>query len=167
MRKFIAVISLIALASCASTVAYQPATSPNGAGYSQTQIEDNRFIVTYRAPSGANPRLIEDYALLRAAELTLEQGQSWFIVDRRRTDLDNPESGRPRVGVSVGSGSWGRSSSVGVGVGVNFPLGENEPKAHEATLEIRTGSGEKPEQANVYEALPVSLSLRRNLQDGS
>jgi hypothetical protein len=49
---------------------------------------------------------------------------------------------------------------------VNFPLGGGGggPRATAATLEIRTGTGPKPDDANAYDARAVATSLRARLQ---
>lgn len=148
------------LAACASTPTYAPAATANGPGYSETQIESNRYFVSYRAGSPADAQLIQDYALLRAAELTLQRGHDWFIVDRRTLDENAYARSGPSIGVGLGGGSFGRSSGASVGVGLNFPLGGGGQRAQAATLEIRTGSGAKPDDANVYDARSTAASLR-------
>jgi len=164
MRPALLIVLVALLAACASAPAYAPAVESTGTGFSHVQVEDNRFFVTYRAKGGADARLIEDYALLRAADLTLQQGREWFIVDRRSTDALSGSSSGPRVGVSVGGGSIGRRSGVGVGVGVTMPVGGGGARATAATLEVRTGWGERPEDAaNVYDARSVATSLRARL----
>jgi hypothetical protein len=163
MRRLSALLFALALAACATAPTYVAATGPNAAGYTHTQIERNRFFVTYRAPGGGEARLVEDFALLRAAELTLEQGADWFIVDRRSTDARDGAASGPRIGVGVGGGSFGRRSGVSTGVGVSFPIGGGGPRATACTLEIRTGTGPKPEDANAYDARAVSASLRAQI----
>jgi hypothetical protein len=165
MRPALLIVLVALLAACASTPSYAPAVESDGTGFSHVQVEDNRFFVTYRAKSGADARLIEDYALLRAADLTLQQGREWFFVDRRSSDAISSSDSGPRVGVSVGGGSIGRRSGVGVGVGVTVPVGGGGgARATAATLEIRTGQGERPtDAANVYDARAVATSLRANL----
>ncbi|HWA01634.1 MAG TPA: hypothetical protein VG841_15105, partial [Caulobacterales bacterium] len=155
-------MALAAVAACASAPAYVRAAGPNTAGYSEQQIESNRFYVTYRAPGGADQQLVEDYALLRAADLTLQQGRDWFIVDRRVADQSMVDRG-PSVGVGVGGASYGGHSSTGVGVGFSIPLGHHGPTATAATLEIRTGAGAKPEDANAYDARETSANLSARL----
>ncbi|MGQ0533845.1 MAG: CC0125/CC1285 family lipoprotein [Caulobacteraceae bacterium] len=163
IRNFAFAAAALALAACATTAAppYSAAASATSAGYSETQIEANRYFVTYRAPSGASAAVLQDYALLRAAELTLQNGRDWFWVDRRTTDEQSSRYGGSSVGVGVGGGSWGRSSGASVGVGLNFPLGgQSGPRARSATLEIRFGQGPKPDDANAYDARSTAANLR-------
>jgi hypothetical protein len=160
MFRLSALLAAALLGACASSALYMPAPGPDKPGYSETQIEANRFFVTYRAPSGADARLVEDFALLRAADLTLERGDDWFIVDRRSTDASNANTSGPRIGVGLGGGSFGRHTAVSTGVGISFPLGGGGPRATASTLEIRTGAGAKPDDANAYDAHAVSQSLR-------
>jgi hypothetical protein len=159
-----------ALAACASTPPappYAAATSDTSAGYSETQIESTRYFVTYRAPNGAEAARLEDYALLRAAELTLQNGRDWFWVDRR--SLDRQEDGRsngPSLGVGIGGGSYGRRSGASVGVGMSFPLGQRSERgvqARGATYEIRFGEGPKPDEANAYDARSTQQSIRARI----
>jgi len=153
-----------ALAACASTPPpYAAATSPTSAGYSETQIESNRYFVTYRAGGAADAALLQDYALLRAADLTLQNGREWFWVDRRTLDEQAGYRGGPSVGVGIGAGSWGSRSGGSVGVGINFPLGGQGQRARSATLEIRMGEGAKPDDPNAYDARAVSQNLRSRL----
>lgn len=164
-RLLIPLVAAAALAACATTPAYRAAATPTAAGYSETQIESNRFFVTYRAAGTADAQLLNDYALLRAAELTLQSGRDWFWVDRRTTDdAGGAHNSGPSVGVSVGGGNWGRRSGVGVGVGMNFPIGGSRgPRASAATLEIRFGEGVKPDDPKAYDARAVSSNLRSRL----
>jgi hypothetical protein len=155
------------LAACASTPSYTPAASDRAAGYSETRVEDNRYFVTYRAPSGADIALIQDYALLRAADVTLEHGAEWFWVDRRNLDGQASSYSGPSIGVGVGGGSWGSHSGGSVGVGMNFPIGgRTTTRASAATLEIRFGQGPKPDAANAYDARATSENLRARLIRG-
>lgn len=162
IRTLIAAAALGLLAACASTPRYAPAASPGAAGYSETQIENNRYFVTYRAGGAADAQLLQDYALLRAADLTLQNGREWFWVDRRTLDDANSYRSGPSVGIGVGGGSWGRRSGASVGVGMNIPLGGGGQgqRARSATLEIRMGEGPKPDDPNAYDARSISQNLR-------
>jgi hypothetical protein len=163
-RHVIAIAALGALAACASAPSYAPATSQGSAGYAETQIENARYFVSYRASGAADASLLQDYALLRAAELTLQHGRDWFWVDRRTLDEQAVRGGGPSIGVGIGGGNWGRRSGVSVGVGVNFPIGSPAGvRARSATLEIRLGEGVKPDDANAYDAHALSANLRARL----
>jgi hypothetical protein len=163
----IAIAAATLLAACASTPTYAPAAQAGGVGYSEMQVENNRFFVTYRAPNGADASLLEDYALLRAADITLEHNQSWFWVDRRTVDNQSSYRSGPSVGIGVGGGSWGSHSGGSVGVGINLPIGGHRgDRASAATLEIRFGQGPKPDEANAYDARATSANVRARLVQG-
>lgn len=165
LRTLLLAAALVSMAACASTPPpYAPAASATGAGYSETQIESGRYFVTYRAGGPADATLVQDYALLRAAELTLQNGREWFWVDRRSLDEASSEATGPRIGVGVGAGSYGGHTSGGVGVGLSFPIGgQSGPRAQSATLEIRFGQGPKPDDANAYDASSTAASLRARI----
>ena len=153
------------LAACQTTPAYGPAATQGAAGYSETQIETNRFFVTYRAPGGADAQRVQDYALLRAAEVTLAHNHDWFRVDHRSVDNQRASSG-PSIGVGIGGGSFGHHTAVGTSVGFNIPLGGGGARATAATLEIRFGEGAKPDDADAYDAHATVANLRPRLAAG-
>jgi hypothetical protein len=154
----------LTLAACASAPSYAPAASPGAAGYSEMRIESNRYSVTYRASGAAGAQLLEDYALLRAADLTLQNGRDWFWVDRRALDDSGARGGGPSIGVGIGAGRWGGNTGVNVGVGVNVPIGgQGGARARSATLDIRFGEGPQPSDANAYDARSVAANLRARL----
>lgn len=156
----LALAAAATLAACQTTPTYTAAASPNAAGYSEQQIETNRYSVTYRAPGGADLQTLQDYALLRAADLTLEHNHSWFWVDRRSMNGEGERSG-PRIGFGIGGGSFGRHTGVGIGVGTSFPLGGGGgATATSATLEVRFGEGPKPDDPNAYDARSIATNLR-------
>lgn len=147
----------LALSACASLAPYGPQMGPGGQGYVEQRIESNRFRVTYNGVGHPGP--VADYALLRAAELTLAQGYDWFEVTQRWIDGRPDSAGglRPSVGVGYGSSRYGgyRSSGVGVGVGLNF----SGPSPTSTTLEVVMGNGERPDRPNAYDASDVRDSL--------
>ena len=102
-------------------------------------------------------------ALLRAAELTLENGYDWFEVTQRWIDGRPDSAGgvRPSLGIGASSGRYGRysSSGVGVGVGLNF----SGPSPTSTSLEILTGAGPRPDRREAYDARGVVESLRARL----
>lgn len=164
MFRLLIAAASFGLAACATVAPpYTAAATPLGQGYSEQRIENDRYFVTYRAGQPADAALLQDYALLRAAELTLASGREWFWVDRRSLDESDARSG-PSVSVGVGSGSWSGNTRVGVGVGASFPIGAaGGQRAHAATVEIRFGEGAKPDDPNAYDANSISLNIRSRL----
>jgi hypothetical protein len=157
------VVAAAMLAGCQSTPTYSPATSAAGAGYSETQVEGNRYFVTYRAPDGADASLLQDYALLRAADLTLGNHHDWFWVDRRNLDGQGFHSG-PSLGIGLGGANFGHHAGVGASVGMNIPIGGGGgASATAASLEIRFGEGPKPDDPNAYDAHSTAANLRSRL----
>ena len=90
-------LSALALTACASLAPYGAQMGPNGQGYSEQRIESNRYRVTYNGVGAAGR--VADWALVRAADLTTEQGYDWFEVTQSWTD------GRP-------GGAGGRSRAA-------------------------------------------------------
>jgi hypothetical protein len=80
---FVAMIG--ALAACATPTPYQPA-QPRGFGYSEERLEQNRFRVTFRGNALTRRETVEDYLLYRAAELTLQNAYTHFLVVGRDTE---------------------------------------------------------------------------------
>lgn len=162
IRPFVVVSSAAALlvAACASLAPYGPQMGASGQGYSEQRIESDRWRVTYRGVG--DPAPVADFALLRAAELTLEHGDDWFEVTQRWIDGRATQGGvRPSVSIGAGSGRYGgyRASGVGVGVGLNFS--GDQPTS--TVLEIRTGAGARPDRPEVYDARGVRDSIRSRL----
>jgi hypothetical protein len=157
MRELLLIgAAALTLASCATPTRYQPAVGPTAVGFFEQQIEADRFRVTFRGGGGASAAQVADYALLRAADLTLGSGYEWFVVDQRYTEQIGAGSG-PRFSVGAGGADFGRSSAVGVGVGTSFNLGGGPQLA--TTLEVRLGRGARPTGFNVYDAAQVRATI--------
>ena len=99
MKALFLAPALIFLGACASTQVYGPASKPGAAGYQTQRIEPNRFNVSYTARDAGRSR---ELALLRAAEVTLENEADWFEITHSYTDSEDSRGGRPRTSVSVG-----------------------------------------------------------------
>jgi hypothetical protein len=158
IRPFVVVASAAALlvAACASLSPYGPQVGGSGQGYSEQRIENDRWRVTYRGVGDPGP--VSDYALLRAAELTLQNGDEWFEVTQRWIDGRASQGGiRPNVSIGAGSGSYGGYRTSGVGVGLGLNISGDQPTS--TVMEIRTGDGPRPDRPEVYDARSVRDSL--------
>ena len=146
----------VLLAACAATqTVYGPASDTERAvGYSEQQIENDRWRVSFTAGPDASAATAERLALRRAAEITLDNGDDWFEIVRRASDRmgggDSPVNVGGAVGGAVGSGGY---SSTGVGLGVTFSPGRERRTT--ISLEIVTGAGETPARPSVYDAREI------------
>ena len=86
LARAVVVVAVAALlAACVSPTPYQPA-QPRGFGYSEERLDQNKFRVTFRGNSLTKRETVVDYLLYRAAELTLQNGFSHFLVVGRDTE---------------------------------------------------------------------------------
>ena len=151
------VLAALSLAACATApTVFQPAGPRGGVGFSEMRIEPGRYRVTFQGGPGAPPAQVQDYALLRAADLAVAEGYDWFRVTERVT-RQNGYSGSS-LSVGVGGASFGRHSATGVGVGTGIPLGGGP--ALVTSLEVLMGKGPKPADGDVYDAKGVQRSIR-------
>jgi hypothetical protein len=161
LRRLGAALLLLGLAACAA------APTPYGAasdrfGYRDQQLESNRHRVSFAGNSATALDAVQDYALYRAAELTLANGHDYFKVVDRSTDSRSSGVGGPRVGVGVGSGSSG--SSLGVGLSTMLG-GGGYAETYTVTLDILTFAGAKPaDDQTAYDARELIQRLEPAIQ---
>ena len=88
LRRATAVALLLTLAGCETATPYQPLTrsSSSSGGYSDIQIEPNRFRVAFSGNSMTSRETVETYLLYRAAQLSLDRGFDWFKMADRNTE---------------------------------------------------------------------------------
>jgi len=172
------------LGACATATPYQQATNSNG-GYENQQIESNRWAISFSGNSLTDRQTVESYLLYRAAELTQQNGFDNFEIVTRETDA---QSSFISTGFSSpffynfygfgGHSGFGRSSfrssSFGRGFGhrgfSGFGTGFHDPffggpssfserVNYEATAEIIMRKGEKPDDADYFNAEDVLINL--------
>ena len=158
MRLILAAAAAAMLVACATAIgtAYGPADS-KGYGFTETRIEADRYRVAFAGDGATSQQLVEDYALLRAAELALENGYDWFRVVGK--GVEAKDKGGVGIGAGVGTSSYGRRSAVGVGVGGDLGT-VGARRFFTARLEVLMGKGEKPEGPDVYDAQSVVDTIR-------
>jgi hypothetical protein len=168
MKKPIAlVIIVLLLGACAAPTAYKPAEG-GGFGYRESQIADNRYRVSFKMRGDKRFEAM-DYALLRAAELTLMAGYDWFVVADRQVDGEKREP-RSKVGASrtrelerdcglLGCTTYTRPSTT---LGAEISTGKGAES--EVILEIRLGKGVRPTEGDSYDALEVRDNLRERVK---
>ncbi len=78
--------AILGLGACATQTSYHPADTAHGAGYSDERLADNRFRVSFNGNSVTRRETVENYLLLRSAEVTRDAGFAWFVFDNRDTE---------------------------------------------------------------------------------
>lgn len=156
MLAAIAATSLM-LAGCMTETTYRPATGTGFAreGYTDQQIESNRWKISFSGNSMTGRDTVERYLLFRAAELTTQQGFDYFVMADRDTDKKTRTYVTDRFGPGP-YGGWGPSwRFYGRGWGWRSwdpfwgdPWGRdfdvNTVDKYEASAEIVMGKGPKP-----------------------
>ncbi len=95
--------------ACATETTYRPATGQgfNRTGFSDRQVEANRFLVSFAGNSSTSRDTVERYLLFRAAELTLQNGGDYFVMVNRDTDQETRTYASPGFGPGWGYGGFG------------------------------------------------------------
>lgn len=156
--SFIALI-IILLAACSSSNPQYQAADQKGFGYSDKQLATDKYWVSYKSRD-TNAQRATDFALLRAAELTIAQGYEWFVVSEKdvsgkRLVRNEPTEVHVDTIANCTSdmcGSVPTTRKYGSD-GVNI---EQEERA-DFTVELTVlfGKGERPEPKFVYDAREV------------
>ena len=99
-----AALAALLLGACASTTNqfYEPADSPGEYGYSEVQIDDNRYRVSFTGDASTTDEAVRDLALMRAAELTEREGYDWFrVVTVETEETTRTRSSEPTTIIEV------------------------------------------------------------------
>lgn len=166
----VAAAAALTLAACATATPYAPA-GLNGqrGGYAEQRLESNRYNVSFAGNSVTSREQVEMSLLLRAAELTTENGYDWFSTVTRATDRDTRyqttrdpffDTYGPYWRPSwryFGLGRWSRWNDPFWGR-PDFDIRQID--RYEATTEIVMGRGPKPAgDANAFDAREVIANL--------
>lgn len=152
------------LAACATATPYQPSESA-GYGFHEQTIENNRVRITFRGNTLTDRETVETYLLYRAAEVTLQNGQDYFVVANRDTEehsrLQSDGFGNSRYGFSYWAfrprGGW----SPWYDPFWDEPSRYREVTRYEAIAEIAMFSGRKPaNDPDAFDAREVQSNLQ-------
>ncbi len=158
---------------------YQPVGSanPTAGDYSDVQLAPDRFRVTFSGNTFTSRERVEASLLYRAAELTLQQGNDWFVIQDREVErqvdrtmhpdpiyrpwfYDNYASWRPYwryYGPSTGWRTW--DPYWGDPFWHNH-VDTRTVERFEVTAEIRMGRGRMPaDNAKAFDAREVSARV--------
>ncbi|MGK6355464.1 CC0125/CC1285 family lipoprotein [Sphingomonas sp. DT-207] len=167
-----------ALAGCMTATPYQPATNSSRMGYSEEQIESNRFRVSFAGNTITSRETVERYLLYRAAELTVQQGFDHFILADRDTEAKTEIRRTPSA---YGPGPWGYWSPYWRYYRPRWGWRTWDPfwddpfwndrdfdyrtvRQYEAVAEIVMGRGPKPDNVRAFDARDVLNRLGPQIQ---
>lgn len=159
------VFAALVLSACATgPTAYGPAQG-RGLGFGTRQIEQDRFQVSFTGRSADEAR---NLSLLRAAEVTLEQGYDYFRVIGSDVYHDEPRRSPVSTTVGLGFGSHsgyrrhhrgGSYSNVGLAININDVARALEGSKVTSGMEILLGKGEVQPAYDVYDAREIMDNL--------
>ena len=164
----LAATAALALSACATATPYGPAGVDSRYGYSEQRVDADRYRVNFAGNSVTSREQVEMALLLRAAEITAENGFDWFSTVNRATDRDVRLQGIPdpffRDRYSPFWGPSWRFYSRGSWSLWGDPFGRDldvrEIDRFEASAEIVMGRGAKPAgDANAFDAREVIQNL--------
>ena len=120
------------------------------AGYSETQIDQNTFLVAFKGNSITSRQTVESYLFRRCAELTLQSGFDYFVVVNNDTQVINQSS---VGGIGPGLISANQSANSVSLFAPTFSYSYGDP---EAQARIKMLKGEKPaDNVNAFNARDV------------
>ena len=84
-RRVGLLLAAVLTTACATVPEYQPRTPGSTVGYRDVQLSPNRYRVTYSGSYDSTRDDVETYLLRRAAEVTLLNGYTHFVIQKRET----------------------------------------------------------------------------------
>lgn len=172
ITRIVLLTALLGLTACASSPRYVAADSADDYGYYTRKISDNRYRVNFNGSRHTNLQDTRDYALLRAAELTLDRGYEWFRIVDRETATTETFGNEPRVGfgyerawyVERNCGLVSCSRSVRPATVTTWHVGSGRPQErHSHSIEVVLGKGEPPADGDYYDARAVASAIHEQM----
>ncbi|MBU6406595.1 MAG: hypothetical protein KGS44_05580 [Alphaproteobacteria bacterium] len=168
MMRVLTALSFLAIlgaGACVTATPYQPASTADGYGYVEANIESDRVRIVFRGNTVTDREQVEDYLLYRAAELALLRGARHFILTQRDTESDTR-----MVDFGIGGSRFSHFYYHPLHGWAPFrdPFWDDrswrEITRYEASAEVFFGFGPKPEgDPNAYDAAEVEQTLRARI----
>ncbi|XOV80362.1 MAG: hypothetical protein ACFHVJ_05260 [Aestuariibacter sp.] len=171
LTKTVFFVSALVLSGCASMdpTPYQMASDKGEFGYTHKKLTDNQYRVSFRGNRKTDKDTIRDYALLHAADLTLEQGYDWFYISNQDMETNSKSVPSTRGGVSVTTSSSTSCGLLGCTT-VHHPQytgtiveSEERTQDHVNTLNITMGKGQPENPNSVYDARALAKNIRSTI----
>ncbi len=153
MKKLAIVLVIFITSGCATTYQAQGWTG----GFTETQLDTNVFTVRFNGNGYTSSSRASDFALLRSAELTLENGYKYFSIIDSDSYIDQTSASIPQQNYNYGtiSGTGGTATYSGYNTtyqNITF----RKPRSENTIIMFK----EKPAQGMSYSAEFIFKSLR-------
>lgn len=169
--SLVLVTSAMLVACASSGTAYTLASEPGDYGYSERKLTETRYRVSFTGNSRTPVDLVQDYALLRAAELTVQKNYDWFeVADRATTPQVAPDAVDTEVVVTSGGPTHTKCGLLGCSTTryspaysietIDFP---NRRQRYTASIEVVMGVGVSTDPTSGYNARELIESLRADI----
>lgn len=155
---FIVLLLSSLLIGCASGPDYR-ATNGSRYGYQEVKLSDTHYRVQYKL-RGAKPDKAMDYALLRAAELTLANEYDWFLATNNELLVDQ---GREASSTQL-TRQYNRSTQCGLlscstsyypTTVATHSINTGSTPSTQVFLTISFGKGTRPDNSDSYDAQDI------------
>ncbi|MEO0983050.1 MAG: hypothetical protein AAFX03_10395 [Pseudomonadota bacterium] len=156
-KLIVAASAGLVLAACATQpTPYQPAQKVNGEGYSSVKLEEGKHRIAFRGNTSTDLATVENYILLRAAELTVADGLGHFVI----LDMNDTSNSTFRsTGTTFGAGGFGRRTFFGGGIGTTSAT-TRQRRAFAVDVIVQAYPGDKPDdQPEAFNAAEVIENL--------
>lgn len=123
-------------------------------GYAEARIDENVFHVSFKGNTFTSRERVNDFSLLRSAEVALENGYDYFVVlDQQRPGtkiIESTQFGSPSMSSYAGRAGPSREVSGGRKTTVSNPVTET----------LIACFTEKPETVNSFNASELVRSIK-------
>ncbi len=157
MVRFIAVTLLVTLMTACAATEYQSFGSTGG--YRDTQLAPDVFRVSFLGNGFTSDERVQDFVMLRAAELTLANNANYFVVIS--------SADQSRIDTHVAPGSSRTSGTVSTYGNTGYYSGTTTYSAPQVQTYYKPGAGmmirtfrTKPEGGVVFDASFIVNSIR-------
>ncbi|WP_199611174.1 CC0125/CC1285 family lipoprotein [Flocculibacter collagenilyticus] len=161
---------VLLLVGCASPTTYEKASNKRDYGYSQTKLTSNQYRITFRGNRITDKETVKDYALLRAADLTIEQGHDWFLVISQDSETEKRKVTQTSPAIRTGTTVYRSCGALGCRTVVTphyiggFVTTTEEDGAYVSSIEITMGSGTPEDRNRVYDAKELAKNIRAQIK---
>lgn len=156
--KNIIIVAIAALLLQACATSYQK--SGFSGGYSETQLDENVFNVSFRGNGYTRRERVADFTLLRSAELTLDNGFQYFAIIDANSYTSNSTYTTPTTsyttGSAYGSGNYAYGSATTRTTG-GQTYNISKPSSSNTIVCFK----EKPESVFTYNAKFIYKNIRQ------